>query len=63
MSIEVPTTTNNGGIYTGKAPTTAPKQTMDSEVFMKLLVAQLKNQDPALFKNLYKQKFGVDYNE
>lgn len=26
-------------------------------------LAQLKNQDPALFKNLYKQKFGVDYNE
>lgn len=26
-------------------------------------LAQLKNQDLALFKNLYKQKFGVDYNE
>lgn len=26
-------------------------------------LAQLKDQDPALFKNLYKQKFGVDYNE
>ena len=26
-------------------------------------LALLKNQDPALFKNLYKQKFGVDYNE
>lgn len=26
-------------------------------------LAQLKNQDPALFKSLYKQKFGVDYNE
>lgn len=26
-------------------------------------LAQLKNQNLALFKNLYKQKFGVDYNE
>lgn len=26
-------------------------------------LAQLKNQDLALFKNLYKQKFSVDYNE
>lgn len=26
-------------------------------------LAQLKNQDLALFKNLYKQKFGVDYSE
>lgn len=26
-------------------------------------IAQLKNQNLALFKNLYKQKFGVDYNE
>ncbi|MBD8661171.1 MULTISPECIES: flagellar hook assembly protein FlgD [Frigoribacterium] len=25
----------------------APKQTMDSEIFMKLLVTQLKNQDPS----------------
>jgi len=32
---------------TGTAPAVAPKQEMDSEVFMKLLVAQLRNQDPS----------------
>ncbi|MCB2411367.1 flagellar hook capping protein [Demequina sp. TTPB684] len=35
------------GINTGTAPTTPPKQTLDSEVFMALLVAQLRNQDPS----------------
>lgn len=29
------------------APTRAPKQTMDGELFMQLLVTQLKNQDPS----------------
>jgi flagellar basal-body rod modification protein FlgD len=29
------------------APTRAPKQTMDADVFMNLLVTQLKNQDPS----------------
>lgn len=29
------------------APTRTPKQTMDSEVFLSLLVAQLRNQDPS----------------
>jgi len=29
------------------APTRAPKQTLDSEAFMNLLVTQLKNQDPS----------------
>ena len=29
------------------APTRAPKQTMDGEVFMSLLVSQLRNQDPS----------------
>lgn len=29
------------------APVNNPKQTMDGEMFMKLLVAQLKNQDPS----------------
>lgn len=32
---------------TSAAPTRAPKQTMDSSVFMSLLVTQLKNQDPS----------------
>ncbi len=35
------------GINTGTAPTTPPKQNLDSEVFMALLVAQLRNQDPS----------------
>ncbi|MCQ2002034.1 flagellar hook capping FlgD N-terminal domain-containing protein [Arthrobacter zhaoxinii] len=35
-----------GGIAT-EATTRAPKQTMDSEVFMHLLVTQLRNQDPS----------------
>lgn len=35
------------GMYAGTAPTRAPKQTLDSEVFMALLVAQLRNQDPS----------------
>ena len=34
------------GIYSGST-TRAPKQTMDSEVFMKLLVTQLRTQDPS----------------
>jgi flagellar basal-body rod modification protein FlgD len=29
------------------APTRAPKQTMDGEMFMNMLVIQLKNQDPS----------------
>lgn len=33
-------------MYTGEV-TRAPKQTMDSEVFMSLLVTQLRNQDPS----------------
>ncbi|WP_422934676.1 flagellar hook assembly protein FlgD [Sinomonas sp. P47F7] len=32
---------------TSAAPTRTPKQTMDSSVFMDLLVTQLKNQDPS----------------
>lgn len=31
----------------GESMVRAPKQTMDSEVFMSLLVAQLRNQDPS----------------
>lgn len=44
MTIDV---TATSGINSGTAPVTAPKQTLDSEVFMKLLVAQLRNQDPS----------------
>ncbi|WP_323102065.1 flagellar hook capping FlgD N-terminal domain-containing protein [Intrasporangium sp. YIM S08009] len=36
-----------GSSMTSTAPTRAPKQTMDSTVFMDLLVTQLKNQDPS----------------
>lgn len=35
------------GLYTTPTATRAPKQTMDSEVFMSLLVTQLRNQDPS----------------
>ncbi|MBG6058429.1 flagellar basal-body rod modification protein FlgD [Cryobacterium sp. MP_M5] len=34
------------GMYT-TTPTRAPKQTLDSEAFMSLLVTQLRNQDPS----------------
>ena len=36
----------SSGVYTAEA-TRDPKQTMDSEVFMHLLVTQLRNQDPS----------------
>ncbi|NUP75483.1 MAG: flagellar hook capping protein [Sinomonas sp.] len=36
-----------GTSIASSAPTRAPKQTMDSSVFMNLLVTQLKNQDPS----------------
>jgi flagellar basal-body rod modification protein FlgD len=39
-------TATGGGIHTS-APTRAPKQVMDNEVFMSLLVTQLRNQDPS----------------
>ncbi|RNE66675.1 flagellar hook assembly protein FlgD [Cryobacterium tepidiphilum] len=35
------------GMYTTPTATREPKQTMDSEVFMSLLVTQLRNQDPS----------------
>jgi flagellar basal-body rod modification protein FlgD len=44
MSIDAPAP---AGMNSGSAPAVAPKQNMDSEVFMKLLVAQLRNQDPS----------------
>ncbi|MDF2917484.1 MAG: flagellar hook capping protein, partial [Microbacterium sp.] len=36
-----------GATPTTSAPPPAPKQTLDSEVFLQLLVAQMKNQDPS----------------
>lgn len=38
--------TSSGGVQTAEAVRN-PKQTMDSEVFMHLLVTQLRNQDPS----------------
>ncbi len=35
------------GLYTNTVGTRDPKQTLDSEVFMQLLVTQLRNQDPS----------------
>ena len=46
LPIEAITPADNTGMYTG-APTRAPKQDMDGEVFMSLLVTQLQNQDPS----------------
>jgi flagellar basal-body rod modification protein FlgD len=40
------TATAATGIYTA-APVRDPKQTLDSDVFMQLLVTQLRNQDPS----------------
>lgn len=34
-------------LYTGSAGTRAPKQVMDGEMFLSLLVTQLANQDPS----------------
>ncbi|WP_062137948.1 flagellar hook capping FlgD N-terminal domain-containing protein [Demequina aestuarii] len=45
MTIE--STASTPGLNSGFAPATAPKQELDSEVFMSLLVAQLRNQDPS----------------
>ena len=39
-------TASTGGIYSS-TPTRAPKQSLDSEAFMQLLVTQLRNQDPS----------------
>ena len=39
--------TASTGIHTGVTGTRNPKQTMDSEVFLSLLVTQLRNQDPS----------------
>lgn len=37
---------SGGGMY-ANAPTRAPKQSLDGEAFMNLLVTQLRNQDPS----------------
>jgi flagellar basal-body rod modification protein FlgD len=39
-------TATTSGIYTTQ-PTRTPKQSLDSEAFMQLLVTQLRNQDPS----------------
>jgi len=39
-------TASTGGIYS-TPPTRKPKQSLDSEAFMQLLVTQLRNQDPS----------------
>ncbi len=47
MAIDpVATTGSTGGMY-ATTPTRTPKQTLDSETFMQLLVTQLRNQDPS----------------
>jgi len=46
MPVEAIGNTLHTGLPTAKTPA-APKQTLDSDVFMKLLVTQLRNQDPS----------------
>lgn len=46
MPIESVAAPSGAGMYT-TAPTRSPKQAMDGEVFMSLLVTQLQNQDPS----------------
>ncbi|MDQ6751997.1 MAG: flagellar hook capping protein [Actinomycetota bacterium] len=46
MSID-PVSASGGSSLYAIAPTAAPKQTMDSNMFMSLLVTQLQNQDPS----------------
>jgi flagellar basal-body rod modification protein FlgD len=41
-----PVTSTTGGVY-ATAPTRAPKQSLDANAFMTLLVTQLQNQDPS----------------
>jgi len=41
-----PVPSATGGVY-ATAPTRAPKQSLDAEAFMSLLVTQLQNQDPS----------------
>ena len=46
MPIDPVTDVNRGGMY-ATAPTRKPKQDMDGDVFMSLLITQLQNQDPS----------------
>ncbi|MET1087707.1 MAG: flagellar hook capping FlgD N-terminal domain-containing protein [Arthrobacter sp.] len=46
MPIEAVTAPRDAGLHAG-APARAPKQALDGEVFMQLLVTQLQNQDPS----------------
>ena len=41
------TQTTGTSLYAGSTPAAAPKQGMDRETFLTLLVAQLRNQDPS----------------
>jgi flagellar basal-body rod modification protein FlgD len=41
------TVTKTAGVYSSPTTTRTPKQSLDSEAFMSLLVTQLKNQDPS----------------
>ncbi|MBF0672310.1 MAG: flagellar hook capping protein [Salinibacterium sp.] len=47
MAIEPAAAVTATSMYTANPGTRAPKQTMDSEVFLSLLVTQLRNQDPS----------------
>jgi flagellar basal-body rod modification protein FlgD len=42
-----PVAAATAGAPATQTPATPPKQTLDSEVFLQLLVAQMKNQDPS----------------
>ncbi|WP_411720314.1 flagellar hook assembly protein FlgD [Mycetocola sp.] len=46
MPIDAIASTDAAGLYASRA-TTAPKQEMDGELFLSLLVTQLQNQDPS----------------
>ena len=43
----VGTAASTGGIYTSTTSDRAPQQTMNGEMFLQLLVAQLRSQDPS----------------
>jgi len=45
MTVEAVTATGGTSLHS-TAPAAKPKQTMDSEMFMHMLVIQMKNQDP-----------------
>lgn len=47
MAIDATTAVQAASMYSTTSTARAPKQTMDSEVFLSLLVTQLRNQDPS----------------